>query len=278
MKNLLKLTAFLLILAGVFSACKKPDDTKEPEINYPIDIPFTEYALDETSCQWKNLPYDEKVIIINSNAALENYLSFTENSYPAIDFSKKSLLLISGKTTAGIDNISKTITQLSADHFKIDIEIALAATPEEEWCVALITSKIDNESFVESNVTYKESIYPIDIPFEDYIPMCKLLIDYEKLKIINSLEEFEENIIFCNDSTYLELDFSKYTLWLAKGITETQIQTITPTIQQLSSRKYRLNIDIRLMGLLAPDEWYFHVMTQKIIEGSEIELTVNILN
>ena len=56
-QKLLNLTVFLLILAGVFSACKKPDD---PKIDYPIDIPFTEYSLEDSECEWveiHNKPY-----------------------------------------------------------------------------------------------------------------------------------------------------------------------------------------------------------------------------
>ena len=158
-KTILKLTAFLLIFTSILFACKKTDDPKEPEINYPIDILFTEYSLEGTSCQWKNLPCDEKVIIINSIADLETYLSFTEKSYPIINFSKNSLLLISGKTVAvGIDMISTNVTQISAIHFQLDIEMALAATAAEDWCVALITKKIKDESLFELNVTYKEPI------------------------------------------------------------------------------------------------------------------------
>jgi hypothetical protein len=272
MKKLLNLTAFLLILAGVFSACKKPDDTK---IDYPINVPFTEYALHETSCQWKNLPYDEKVILINSNEVLENYLSFTEKSYPAIDFSKKSLLLISGKTTAGIDKISKTITQLSAEHFKLDLEIELAATPAEEWGVALVTSKIDDKSFVESHVTYKESIYPIDIPFEKLECNCSWMIDQKSdtLLIINSLEELEANAI-CSDSAYLEIDFSKYTVWVVNGVSPNYYSFFDVEIQQISSKKYKLDIDIIQDGPCTPSPWRLQLITKKIAENSEIEYNV----
>jgi len=97
--QLLKLAALLLIIAELASSCNPPPP--EPD-SYPIDISFTEYSLLDTHCQWQNLPYDEKVIIINSNEELEKYISCTEDSYPAIDFSKHTLLLISGETTGMI--------------------------------------------------------------------------------------------------------------------------------------------------------------------------------
>jgi hypothetical protein len=43
--------------------------TFEPE--YPINVPFTIYSLEGTSCKWINLNYDETVIVINSNEKLK---------------------------------------------------------------------------------------------------------------------------------------------------------------------------------------------------------------
>jgi len=42
--KLLKLTALLLVVAGVFAACKKAEtDPKEPEPTYPVVISYEEY-------------------------------------------------------------------------------------------------------------------------------------------------------------------------------------------------------------------------------------------
>jgi hypothetical protein len=159
--NILKFTAFLLILAGVLSACKKPDDTI---VDYPINIPFTEYALDETSCQWKNLPYDEKVILINSNEALENYISCTEGSYPVIDFSKNSLLLVSGKTGQKITDIfAKDLKQLALYEYELGIKITMTEfLGIEPWCLAFLVEKMSKENDVKLNI---ESLY---LPQEPY--------------------------------------------------------------------------------------------------------------
>ena len=228
MKKLLNLTAFLLILACVLSACKKPDDTK---IDYPINVPFTEYALDETSCQWQNLPYDEKVILINSNAALEKYISCAKSSYPVIDFSKNSLLLVSGKTTAGVDNISKTITQLSADLFKIDIEIALAATPEEEWCVALIVAQLLNEDTeIQLHLSTKDPkvIFPIAVDDDNINTFFKnALVDGHSSCLFPNISEEKDTCILIQNFREFqqlsecewelpEIDFDKYTLIIGK--------------------------------------------------------------
>jgi hypothetical protein len=101
-KTLLQTAAILLILAGMIIACGK-----EKEEEKTIEIPFTEYSLIGTSCQWSNLGYDGKLIVINSNAELENYVICTDGAFPEIDFSKNTLLLASGCTISGIQYLHK---------------------------------------------------------------------------------------------------------------------------------------------------------------------------
>ena len=135
-----------------------PDDlsewrlvTFEPEPEYPIDIPFTEYSLAGTSCQWINLNYDETVLIINSNDELENYISCTEGSYPKIDFSIYTLLLASGETVSSIIEITtEKLLQLSPNEYELYIEIELGvSTIMTEWAIAIIVEKVSNENTVE---------------------------------------------------------------------------------------------------------------------------------
>ena len=161
-KKILKLTAFLLIFAVTFASCKEPDpepvDSGKPSgTKYPIDIPFTEYLLAGTSCQWVNLNYDDKLIVVNSNEELKNYINCSKGNYPEIDFSKHTLLLANGTTPNGIVEISKRLLQLSANKYRVDIEILLDETEiTGRWVTALIVSKLSKESDIEINVRFKE--------------------------------------------------------------------------------------------------------------------------
>jgi len=63
-------------------------------------ISFMDYPLSETMCIWANYEVffdmgDEVVVMINNNEELEQYVSCAEASYPEIDFSKHTLLLVS---------------------------------------------------------------------------------------------------------------------------------------------------------------------------------------
>ena len=149
-KNLKLLIMTLFIAASIAGCNKNPGN-----IEYPIEIPFTEYSLDGTSCSWY---YSGRLIIINSKQDMEKYLFCGMNdSYPDIDFSKYSLLLAKGNTENGIAGISKILSQQSSSMYMLDVEISLTsltnATPTT-WRIALLTDKIDEASEIELNVMF----------------------------------------------------------------------------------------------------------------------------
>jgi hypothetical protein len=153
MKTLIKFTAFLLLLVvGLTSSCRKP-------IEYPIDIPFTEYYVDCSFSHlicWENLNHDimapdyvlgGKVTIINSNKELENYLICPED-YPAIDFSRYTLVLASGRVSSFSDGVHDIILfQNFINQYKLQATIPVGMIPTVGfWCIAILTPKIDNEA------------------------------------------------------------------------------------------------------------------------------------
>jgi hypothetical protein len=147
--HLLKISTLLLVVAvGLASSCHKP-------IEYPIDISFTEYSLEETSCQWQNLPYDEKVIVINSDEELKKYISCTEDSYPVVDFSKYTLLLASGSTANNILKISNELQQLSSNQYGLTAKITPSTTYiYREWSKTLIVKKMDKSCVVTLKILF----------------------------------------------------------------------------------------------------------------------------
>jgi len=230
-KFLLKLITLLLVLAGIASSCNP-----EPEKEYPIELSFTEYSLSETSCQWINLPYDEKVLIINSKTELEKYISCTEGSYPPIDFAKYSLLLASGKVNHEISKIYvKNLQQLSSKEHKLDVEIGFYTDnyiANNLWNTVLLVEKLNKDSYFELSVTLKETktkiIYPIqktnqnivsffDIALPDY-PLTSTCFFtttyYDACLLINSISEFQQACV-CTD-VLPEIDFDLYTLIIGR--------------------------------------------------------------
>jgi hypothetical protein len=144
-----KTAAIVLILTGVI-ACKKERE------NEPIEIPFTEYSFGERSCQWTNLNKDEKVkvIAINNDAEMDEYVTCEEGDYyPDIDFSKNTLLIASGKVAGGIGHLSKRLL-FKENKYVLEIEILLNNTTisGEPWYISILVSTVPYNTVIDLEV------------------------------------------------------------------------------------------------------------------------------
>ncbi|MCL2313191.1 MAG: hypothetical protein FWC41_12050 [Firmicutes bacterium] len=122
-----------------------------PEEKYPKDISFIEYLLDESSCQCTNLPYDNKVIIINSNEELKEYISCTDENYPAIDFTKYSLIVLQPKN-CNVDSKGEKLLlqQLSANKYLLSVDVTLSLTANATpLIISVLAPKISKTASVE---------------------------------------------------------------------------------------------------------------------------------
>ena len=233
-KNFIKLAAFLLVVAGIVASCNPPEPDTEPNA-YPKVISFTEYSLQETSCQWTNLPYNEKVIVINSSEALEKYLSCTEKTYPAVDFSKYSLLLTSGYVTNTVSEIIvKDLKQVSSHKYILNLDFDLKYKDDTEpWNTALMIEKLSDNCDVVLNLTLTVSnvILPIEVadenildffktelpPFKFVNPLCFFTDIYDwrdTCILINNIYEFQQSYECEKKLPYI--DFDKFTLIIGK--------------------------------------------------------------
>jgi hypothetical protein len=255
----------------------EPSDLAEWRV-IRFEIPFTEYSLEGTSCQWVNLNYDEEVIIINSAEELENYISCTEGTYPDIDFSQHTLLLASGTACRGIDKIHKNLLQLSCNEYELNIELILNNTDVlKKWTVAFVVRKLTEESHIEMNV----GAYPIEIPIKEYSLVgleCEGVFWHENVIIINSVEELEYyHVDFCWYGTNYpsDVDFSTHTLLLVQRFMcmqgYTDIINITFNQNCTNTNEYELNVII-YHGPLAPISWLISVITPKIASDANILL------
>ena len=154
----------VLIFSLLFMAasCEKWTSIQEVNYEYPIDIPFTEYSLEETSCQWERFNYNNggslgEVILINSDEELNQYVACTGDSYPSIDFSKYTLLLARGLAPSTTIYVNcNGLQQLSEQSYKMNIDLSLGnATVMTCWQVPIIIKKLSEESIVELVVTIK---------------------------------------------------------------------------------------------------------------------------
>jgi len=138
----------------------------------PIDIPFSEYSLQGTSCQWTNLHYlsgDGDLLIINSNEELEKYLcvkDFTGGNcvtpcidYCTVDFSRYTLLLAFGIVSSsspscfdhciGLQQFSENVYEMNVDVYSGSLLVI------KYWYVPIITNKLKEGCIIELTITKK---------------------------------------------------------------------------------------------------------------------------
>ena len=123
--------------------------------------------------------------------------------------------------------------------------------------------------------------YPIEIPFEEYtLPeTCQWKnLTYEEWEslvpeviIINSDRELE-NHVTCMEISYFEIDFSKYSLLLARGKINRSGYAICNNLQQLSERNYEMKVDCYITTLGTITTWYAPVVVNKLSEECTVEL------
>jgi hypothetical protein len=136
----------------------KEGEVEEPE--YPIDIPFTEYSLEGTSCQWINFDYHETVIIINSYEELGEFISCTEDTYPEIDFAKWTLLLAFGLTPSSPTKVvEKQLQQIANNEYLLSLDIRMSMFDlSGVWFVQIKVPKLSQDAIVMLNIDINPKI------------------------------------------------------------------------------------------------------------------------
>ena len=157
MKKLLFTLTTLFLLLTTFVACNKEKENP--------GIPFTEFSLSGTSCEWIKMELTEEdfplpaseLIIINSDEELRNHIAcvVTDGEYklPVIDFSRYTLLLARGAggrpfiSAVGLQQLSSQIYVMNvAQHGYVFIGGPVF------WHVAIIINKLNEGDNVKLNV------------------------------------------------------------------------------------------------------------------------------
>ena len=135
--------AVLILLAALAAGCNKDE--------YSV-VHFAEYSLEGTSCTW-TIPYpfyeERKPVIINSHELLLKFLRITGNiPYPAIDFTKNSIVLLSGDSYYRVS--PKRLRRFSNGKYELNFEIRQNEILDwKGWIIALITDKIADGSEID---------------------------------------------------------------------------------------------------------------------------------
>lgn len=137
--------------------------TKHPDAPaaVPTDITYKEYTLYGSSCDW-NLPDDyNNVIVVDSDEELARYIvSESGENYPAVDFSKYTMIIAHGYSLKGISNKQiESFQRVSATEIALNVAIYRnGAEVVEPWAIALLVDKWDRLYNIVLNVDMREVI------------------------------------------------------------------------------------------------------------------------
>jgi len=265
--------AALLVSAVIAAGCERKTEKED----VPIDIPFTEFLLQ--SCQWSNLDYDGKVIIINDFEELAKYTSCQNPNWlirdNKIDFASHTLLLASGSIGDDISFVAKDLQQLSENKYAVNVEILLNKEFEDkQWRIAILTDKLAESSSVGLKVKTLYEDEPKDVDYSEYLATWTYWwqdLPYGAF-IINSKTELEKYM----DGDHPDIDFSKHTLIWARGFAPRGIYKVSVNgLQQLSANYFKLEVDVSMIDTDDGGDWIVVLITKKISGKSNIKLITN---
>lgn len=133
----------------------------EPETEEYKDVPFVEYSLWGTSCEWQLPQLNNNTIIVNSDEELARYIqSESGENYPAVDFDKYTMIIAHGGVPRGIyQTLIENLQQVSDTEYRLNIDVVLTMTDAPElWTKAILVDKWDRLSTVNLYVETIELI------------------------------------------------------------------------------------------------------------------------
>ena len=177
-----KITAFGVVCMLLFAvvSCESAEEKSYADDEIVKKVPgdfFKGSGFRDSCClltpYWFELPYDgsisevwkgvsvaiSRVVIINSSEELRKYIECADSIYPAIDFSKHSLLLAFGGTPSVVHDLRiGSFQQLSENKYKLDVELSMTVLSAiDRWFIGLVTHKLGEDDAVKLNVTFPGS-------------------------------------------------------------------------------------------------------------------------
>lgn len=131
--------------------------------------------------------------------------------------------------------------------------------------------------FISCEDTNKKYNPPIEVHFTEYslfeIDCWETNFNFNEVIIINNNEKLKKYIV-CTSEIYPEIDFSKYTLLLAKGGTGNEVDSVDIVFLQNALKKYTLSVTVYLTAATRPDIWRIAILVPKINDNVSITLNV----
>ena len=239
--------------------------------NYPLEVPFMEYILDSSYCNWNFTNFNtDTVYIVNSEIELTAFTTCTGDSiFPTIDFTQYSLLLVRGYADSATSAIAKSFDQISLLGYELNIGTYLNDTANlQEWLVAVVVPKITQNATIALNIMLCENKVPM-INYSLDSNWCSLFLNFDTLYIINSNEELFALVGMIPSP----IDFTNYTLLCMRDVSPNYIARIdTVLLKNNCTNQYALNIIVYQATTHTVQAWHVAILIPKIPANTDIIL------
>jgi len=163
------------------------------------------------------------------------------------------------KYNEGTNGKYLTVTKSKGNILEVNTKKDEGPEDLDKWRILIINIHFEVVSLAETTCQWKK--------FQGNI-------DNSELITINSTEKLEENIECTEEYDYPEIDFSKHTLLLVRGVYQHVVNPYCEHFQQLATQNYLLIINLRTTPLTAVTYWQVPIIVNKIDESAVIELII----
>jgi len=115
-----------------------------------VSVSYKKYSLEESACEWKEDRFaasNGTVVVINNNESLENYVGCIEGTYPAVDFSRQTLLVATGLEAYQNTPVIGTLVKNPDGAYAMEVNMNVSDAPAPNfWQVSVVVDKIDDDS------------------------------------------------------------------------------------------------------------------------------------
>lgn len=132
-----------------------------PQTEEYTNVPYMEYSLWGTQCEWQLPNENNNIIIVNSDEELARYIaSEAGDSYPTVDFTKYTMIIAHGYSPKGIvEKRINSFRQISDNELALNIEIYRDLTDVvEPWNFVILVDKWNQLYNIDLMVDFRDVI------------------------------------------------------------------------------------------------------------------------
>lgn len=245
---------------------------------YTVQSPATEgvYTIEQLNLTdyIKNVKPGE-LVVISSRDQCAKYFPVEIVDTLAIDFDKKSVIIIQDRSAIGIHTIAQQLYYYKSTGYVLSTDITQSYEDLDTiWTKVILTPKLPEGITIDSQikyVTFDSTLLDVELQIQSIDLQDQTSnIDPDKLYIVRSQSELA---LYLPKQTPA-IDFSKYSLLLVRGDSESGIQRVDPLFSFIKKDGFTLKLNIYHNTILGECQWVKLIQVPVMPLGVSIGLDI----